>query len=359
MKKISAFLLIMFAVGLCYSNPGMWLPVLLKHKEAEMQKLGFQLTADDVYSVNHHSMKDAVVLFGSGCTGEVISKKGLILTNHHCGYSYIQANSTLENNILLNGFWAPTEEDEIPVAGLTVTFLVYMEDVTEKILAGLDGGFSLRERNEVIEKQKLVTIEKYIENTDYTAVIKSFYYGNKYYIFVNRTYSDVRLVGVPPESIGKFGGDTDNWVWPRHTGDFSFYRVYANQDGAPAPYSKENTPLATEAYFPISLKGIDEGEFTMVLGYPGTTQQYVISDGVDLVVNYRNPHIIHQRGVRLEVMKKYMNLSPEIRLMYSGKANTIANGWKKAIGESKGINEAKVLHKKSKEEKKSSCAFVT
>ena len=340
-----------FLIISVFADSGMWLPILLKQKEAEMQQLGFKLTAEDVYSVNHSSMKDAVVLFGKGCTGEVISQKGMLLTNHHCGYSYIQRYSTMENNILQNGFWATSESDEIPCEGLFVTFLVYMEEVTNDVLQGVENAKDIQEREEIITKNIEVTIEKATEGTDYTAEIKSFYYGNQYYIFVNRVFHDVRLVGAPPESIGKFGGDTDNWMWPRHTGDFSLYRIYADKNGEPAPYHPENIPLKTETYFPISIKGIDEGDFTMVFGFPGTTQQYLISDGIDLVVNYRNPPLIHQRGTRLDIMKKYMNLLPEIRLMYAAKANSIANGWKKSIGESKGIKESKILRRREKEEK--------
>jgi len=351
MKKTTTFLILLFSIIFCFADAGMWLPVLLKQKEAEMQKLGFKLTAEDVYSVNHSSMKDAVVFFGGGCTGSIISKKGMIFTNHHCGYSNIQSLSTLENNILQNGFWAATLQDEIPCPGLTVTFLVYMEEVTNDVLQGVENANTLQERDELIEKNIKTTIANATENTDYSAIIKPFYYGNQYYMFVNRVYKDVRLVGAPPESIGKFGGDTDNWMWPRHTGDFSLYRVYADKNGAPAPYHSDNIPLKTETFFPISLKGADEGDFTMVFGYPGTTQQYLISDGIDLVINYRNPPIIQQRGTRLDIMKKYMNLSPEVRLSYSGVANTIANGWKKAIGENKGINETKVLRTRDKQEK--------
>jgi hypothetical protein len=351
MKKCTTILIFIFSLIFCYADSGMWLPILLKQKEADMQKLGFKLTAEDVYSVNHSSMKDAVVLFGGGCTGEIISNKGLILTNHHCGYSYIQHYSTMENNILQNGFWAATEADEIPCEGLYVVFLVYMEEVTTEVLNGVENANSLQERDGIIEKNSKEVIAKAIEGTDYSAVIKPFYYGNQYYMFVNRVFTDVRLVGAPPESIGKFGGDTDNWVWPRHTGDFSLYRVYANSNGDPAPYSPENIPLKTETFFPISVKGLDDGDFTMVFGFPGTTQQYLISDGIDLVVNYRNPPLIHQRGARLDIMKKYMDMSPEVRLMYAAKANTIANGWKKSIGENKGIKETKALYRKEKEEK--------
>ncbi|MDR0206236.1 MAG: S46 family peptidase [Bacteroidales bacterium] len=351
MKKSLSILILLFSIIFCYADAGMWLPLLLKQKEAEMQKLGFKLTAEDVYSVNHSSMKDAVVFFGKGCTGEVISKKGLILTNHHCGYYEILKLSTLENNILQNGFWAASHNDEISIAGLTVTFLMYMAEVTEDVLKGVDEKQSLLERDELIRKNIQTKIKKTIENTDFSAEIKPFFYGNQYYIFVSREFKDIRLVGTPPESIGKFGGDTDNWMWPRHTGDFALYRVYANKNGDPVPYSPDNVPLKTESFFPISIKGIEEGDFTMVLGYPGTTQQYLISDGIDMVVNYRNPPLIQQRGTRLDIMKKYMDMQPEVRLMYSGKANTIANGWKKAIGENKGIKETKALNARDKEEK--------
>ena len=351
MKKTFFILFLLFSIVLCYADAGMWLPVLLKQKEAEMQKLGFKLTAEDVYSVNQSSMKDAVVFFGSGCTGSIISKKGLIFTNHHCGYSYLQRLSTLENNILQNGFWAATHADEIPCDGLTVTFLVYMEEVTKEVLQGVENVNDFKERDELIEKNIKTTIANATENTDYSAIIKPFYYGNQYYMFVNRVFKDVRLVGAPPESIGKFGGETDNWMWPRHTGDFALYRVYAGKDGNPAPFHPDNIPLKTNAFFPISLKGANEGDFTMVFGYPGTTQQYLISDGIDMLVNYRNPPLIQQRGARLDIMKKYMNLSPEVRLMYSGVANTIANGWKKAIGENKGISETRVFRTRDKQEK--------
>jgi len=351
MKNLFFFYLLLFSFIICHADAGMWLPLLLKQKEAEMQRMGFKLSAEDVYSVNNSSMKDAVVLFGRGCTGEIISKKGLILTNHHCGYSYIQRYSTMENNILQDGFWAASQIDEIPCEGLSVSFLVYMEEVTEDILKGAEDAMTLQERDEIIANNIKITIDKATHGTDYSAEIKAFYYGNQYYIFVNRVFNDIRIVGIPPESIGKFGGDTDNWMWPRHTGDFALYRVYADKYGNPTHYHPDNVPLKTETFFPISTKGIDEGDFTMVFGFPGTTQQYLISDGIDLVVNFRNPHIIHQRGIRLDIMKKYMDLSPEIRLMYSNKVNTIANGWKKAIGESKGIRETKILRRRDKEEK--------
>lgn len=340
--------MVSFLMG--FADAGMWLPLLLKRNEAEMQSLGFKLTAEDVYNVNNSSLKDAIVLFGGGCTAELISKNGLLLTNHHCGYSFIQRYSTLEHNYLHQGFWAKNNNEEIPCEGLTVSFLIKMEEVTQAVLEGTEAITSFEERqNKIKENIKSVT-EKFTEGTTYTADVEAMYYGNQYFIFLYQVYSDVRLVGTPPESIGKFGGDTDNWVWPRHTGDFSMYRIYTDRDGLPAAYSPNNIPMNTPKYLPISSKGVNEGDFTMVLGYPGTTMQYLISDGVELVVNYRNPVAIYQRGVRLDIMKKFMNQSTEIRLMYSAKANSIANGWKKWIGENKGIKDSKVIQKKQNEE---------
>lgn len=349
-KFVLAFALIITSF-FCLADAGMWLPILLKQNEAEMKKLGFKLTAEDVYNVNNSSLKDAVVLFGGGCTAELISKNGLLLTNHHCGYSYVQRYSTLENNYLHDGFWAKSYQQEIACEGLSVSFLIRMDDVTASVLAGTELTLDLKERDALIQKNIKKTIEEAVNGTTYTAEIKPFYYGNQYYIFVYQLYNDVRLVGTPPESIGKFGGDTDNWMWPRHTGDFSLYRIYTSKDGKPASYSPDNIPMNSPTYLPISLKGVNEGDFTMVLGYPGTTMQYLISDGVDLVVNYRNPPAIHQRGVRLDIMKKHMEKSTAIRLMYSAKANSISNGWKKWIGENKGIQDAKVILKKQNEEK--------
>lgn len=349
-KFVLSFVFILTSL-FCLADAGMWLPILLKQNEAEMQKLGFKLTAEDVYSVNNSSLKDAIVLFGGGCTAELISKNGLLLTNHHCGYSFVQRYSTLENNHLHNGFWAKNYKEEIPCEGLSVSFLIKMEEVTTAVLFGTNEISDLTERQKLIQQNIKSTIDKMISGTTYTAEIKPFYYGNQYFIFVYQVFKDVRLVGTPPESIGKFGGDTDNWVWPRHTGDFSLYRIYTNKEGKAADYSPDNIPMNSPEYLPISIKGVNEGDFTMVLGYPGTTMQYLTSDGIDLVVNFRNPPAIHQRGVRLDIMKKHMDKSMEIRLMYSAKANNIANGWKKWIGESKGIQDSKVILKKQNEEK--------
>ncbi|MEG1556241.1 MAG: S46 family peptidase [Bacteroidales bacterium] len=350
MKKISFLLILTLFFSFSRADEGMWLPLFLKYNEAEMQQMGFKLTAEDVYSVNHHSMKDAIVLFGGGCTAELISNQGLLLTNHHCGYSYIQRYSTLEHNYLHDGFWAKSFQEEIPCEGLSVTFLVRMEDVTKQVLQGVTDRMNEVERNKMIADNIKKVKEMALQGTHYEAVVKSFYYGNQYFMFINEVYNDVRLVGTPPESIGKFGGDTDNWVWPRHTGDFSLYRIYADRNNNPADYSKDNVPYKPKKYFPISIKGVEENDFTLVFGYPGTTMQFLISDGIDLVVNARNPVAIHQRGVRLDIMKKYMDQSLPIRLMYSAKANSISNGWKKWIGENNGIKDCKVIEKKRAEE---------
>ncbi len=359
MKRITfaIYLLFITLFSVAQGGGGMWLPILLENNEADMQAKGFKLTAKDVYDVNNSSIKDAVVFFGRGCTGEIISPNGLILTNHHCGYSYVANHSTVENNYLHNGFWAKNYEEEIPCQGLTVTFLLRMEEVTEEVLKGVhkienqDTPEGLYERKMLINENIEKVIAKANKGNNYHIYIRPFYYGNQYFMFVNEVYSDVRMVGVPPENIGKFGGDTDNWMWPRHTGDFSLYRVYTDKEGKPSGYSPENIPMKSKKHFPISAKGASENDFTMVMGYPGTTMQYLLSDGVDLVVNYRNPPAIHQRGKRLDVMKKYMNLSTENRLMYSNKSNSISNGWKKWIGENQGVAASKVIEQKQAFEK--------
>lgn len=351
MKKISILsFIVLFIIGLAKADGGMWIPLYLSQNEAEMQQLGFHLTAEDIYSVNNNSMKDAIVLFGSGCTAELISSKGLLLTNHHCGYSYVQSHSTMEHNYLQDGFWAKSLDEEIPMEGLTVTFLVYMKDVTNEVLRDIDPDAKEQDRQEIIKKNIVKVTNQATEGTHYKAIVKPFYYGNQYFMFVTETYSDIRLVGVPPESIGKFGGDSDNWMWPRHTGDFSLYRIYTAPDGKPSEYKKDNVPMKPKKYFPISIKGVQEKDFTLVFGYPGTTRQFLISDGVNAVANIQNPIAIHARTIRLDAMKKQMNLDPRIRLMYSAKANGISNGWKKWQGESKGIRECGVVELKKAQE---------
>ncbi len=351
MKKLLLFTLL-FSFSFCsFADEGMWIPLLLKKNEADMQKKGFKLTAEDVYSINHSSMKDAVVLFGGGCTGEIISSEGLLLTNHHCGYWAINSISTVENNYLHNGFWAKSKEEEIPLKGQKATFLIRMEDVTAAVLEGVTDKMKESERQEIIRKNVAAIRAKAVEGTHYEAVIKPFFYGNQYFMFINEVFPDIRLVGTPPESIGKFGGDTDNWMCPRHTGDFSMYRIYADKNGNPAPYSPDNVPYHPKRHFTISTKGVNENDFTMVFGYPGSTQQFLISDGVDIVAKYQNPVAVDQRTTRLNIMKKYMNMSTELRLKFSARSNSIANAWKKWIGETKGITECHVVERKVAEEK--------
>ena len=319
------------------ADEGMWIPMLLGKNEAAMQKAGMKITAKDIYDINNACLKDAVILFNQGCTGEFVSKEGLFLTNHHCGYYYIVSNSTLEHNYLTNGFWAMNRGQEIPCKGLTATRLVYMEDVTDAVLEDVCDQNPEEERERKISANIQKIIREKTKGTHYKAVIKPFYYGNQYFLYVNEVFTDVRLVGAPPSNIGKFGGDTDNWMWPRHTGDFSMFRVYADKDNKPAPYSKENVPYQPLKHLTISLKGVNEGDFTFVFGYPGTTQRYVTSDAVDLAANVENPIRIALRDIRLKHYNEAMNSSLALRLKYASRVASIANGWKKWQGESLGI----------------------
>ena len=334
-----------------FADEGMWLPLLLKNKEADMQKNGMRISAEDIYNVNNASLKDAVMLFGTGCTGEFVSSQGLLLTNHHCGYSFIVSHSTVERDYLTNGFWAMNREEELPCKGLTITRLVYMEDVTQSVLKGVADNMSETERQKLIEKNIAQVKEKATEGNHYTAVIKPFYYGNQYFMYVNEVFKDVRLVGAPPSNIGKFGGDTDNWMWPRHTGDFSVFRVYADKDGKPAEYSKDNVPYTPKRHLKINIKGVEEGDFTFVFGYPGTTKQFLTSDAVDYVQNVEDPTRIKLRTARLDVYNRAMNESPAQRLRYASKVASVANGWKKWQGEVRGLKRLNAIEKKKAFEK--------
>lgn len=343
----ATFMLVLSGLHLLRAGEGMWLPILLQQmNEKEMQSMGFKLTADDIYSINHSSMKDGIVLFGGGCTAEFVSKQGLLLTNHHCGYGRIQAHSSLEHDYLTDGFWAKSLEEELPNPGLTVTLLVRMEDVTAKVLAGLQTGMDEVSRDSLIQSNSEKLIKEAEKETHYKAMIKSFYAGNEFYLFVNEIFKDVRLVGAPPSNIGKFGGDTDNWMWPRHTGDFSVFRVYVGKDGKPAEYSKDNVPYVPKYAFNVSLDGYKEGDFTFVFGYPGTTQEYLSSPAIRQIVETENPVRIKIRTQRLSVIDQYMEQSRKVRIQYSAKAAGIANGWKKWIGESKGLRKLDALDKK-------------
>ncbi len=333
------------------ADEGMWIPMLLGKNEADMQKAGMKISAKDIYDINHACLKDAVLLFNQGCTGEYVSNEGLFLTNHHCGYSYITSHSTVAHDYLTHGFWAMSKDEELPCPGLTATRLVRMEDVTEEVLAGVTENTTEADRNRIIEKNIEQITAKAVRGTHYKAIIKPFYYGNQYFMYVNEVFTDVRLVGAPPSNIGKFGGDTDNWMWPRHTGDFSMFRVYADNDNRPAPYSRYNKPYKPLRFMEISLKGVDEGDFTFVFGYPGTTKRYVTSDEVDLAANVENPIRIKMRDIRLNHYKAAMEQSPAQRLKYASRVASIANGWKKWQGETQGIERLKGVQQKKEQER--------
>lgn len=351
MKKILTILTLALTVLPLRADEGMWIPMLLQRNEAAMQKAGMRITAQDIYDINQASLKDAIVLFGGGCTGEFVSNEGLLLTNHHCGYSYIVRHSSVEHDYLTNGFWAMSRDQELPCPGLSVTRLVRMEDVTKQVLAGVTDQTAEQDREKIVAKNIKDIADKAVEGTHYKAVIKPFYYGNQYFMYINEVFTDVRLVGAPPSNIGKFGGDTDNWMWPRHTGDFSVFRVYA-ADGKPADFSKENTPYHPLKHLEISLKGVDEGDFTFVFGYPGTTRRYVTHDHVDLAANQQNPVRIALRTIRLDHYNAAMRQSAAQRLKYASRVASIANGWKKWQGESLGIERLRGVEQKMEQERR-------
>ena len=353
MKKLSIVLLVVLAsLRLSFAGEGMWLPLLLEQlNESEMKSMGMRISAEDIYSINKSSLKDAILLFGRGCTAEIISDEGLILTNHHCGYGQIQSHSSVEHDYLTNGFWAMNRMEELPNPGLSVTLLIRMEDVTARALAGVDKGMSEAERESII-KINISAIEKMaVEGTHYDARVRPFYYGNEYYMFISETYNDVRLVGAPPSNIGKFGGDTDNWMWPRHTGDFSLFRIYVDKDNKPADYSPDNVPYKPKSHLPISLKGAEKGDFTFVFGYPGTTQEYLPSFAVEMIALQENPPAIRLREKRLAIFDTYQNQSDLVRIQYASKHAGVANYWKKMIGESRGIKKLNAIEKKQQLER--------
>jgi hypothetical protein len=351
-KPLIGFLFMAMLSFPASAEEGMWIPMLIERLNiGRMQDLGLKLSAEDIYSINHSSLKDAIVQFGGGCTAEIVSPQGLILTNHHCGLGAIQRQSSLEHDYLANGFWARSLEEELPSPGTTATLLVRMEDVTVKVLQGVDDRMNQLQRALVI-KQNTEKIERAAtEGTKYEAKVRSFFYGNQFYLIVNQVFKDVRLAGAPPSDIGKFGGDTDNWMWPRHTGDFSVFRIYADKNNDPAAYSKDNLPYQPKNYLPVSLKGYQQNDFTFVFGYPGTTREYLTSWGVDLTVNHENPLRIGLRRQRLDIMNAAMDESRLIRIQYTAKANGIANYWKKMIGESRGIQRIGAVSEKEQFEK--------
>ncbi len=348
MKKIK-LLLLLFVISTQAQQGGMWIPSLLNGmNETEMKSLGMKISAKDIYDANNSSIKDAVPHFNNGCTSEVISPKGLILTNHHCGYGAIQSHSTIEHDYLQDGFWAYKMEEELPNKGMVVTFVVRIEDVTSKILEGTDNLTDEAQKQKKIQENIQLYSDKSTKEPWQENKIKTFFDGNQYLLFVTETYKDVRLVGAPPSSIGKFGSDTDNWVWPRHTGDFSLFRIYADKNNRPAEYSVDNVPYKPKHFLPISTKGIKENDFTMVMGYPGKTQEYLPSFAVEQIVNDLNPAKIEIRDVALKIQDGFMRKDQAIKIQYASKFASIANYWKKWIGESKGLKKSNAVGIKQK-----------
>ena len=354
MKRILLFsALLLAAVRPLRADEGMWLPSLISARIADMQAKGLELTAEDLYSVNHASLKDAIVLFGGGCTGELVSDEGLLFTNHHCGYDYIQKHSSVEHDYLKDGFWAMNRAQELPNPGLTVRFLERMEDVTAQVLKGVSGKLTDAQKDALIEKNREAIVRKASdERKGIVAQVSALYYGNQYFLYVFRQYRDVRLVGAPPSSIGKFGGETDNWMWPRHTGDFSIFRIYADADGNPADYSPDNVPYKPRKSFEISRAGVQEGDFTFVYGCPGSTQEYVHSEAVKYIAEVSDPEKIALRTTRLNLMKKHMDQSQAVRIAYSSKYASVANAWKKWQGEEKGLKKLNTVAAKQAYERR-------
>ena len=348
MRKILIPLLAFLISSQSIADEGMWLPHLLKTlNENEMQIKGLKITAEDIYSVNESSLKDAIVaLNGGSCTAEMISSEGLMLTNHHCVDDLLQTHSTVENNYLEDGFWAMSKSEELKNENLSATFLISIEDVTGLFKDSLSIELSEAERNKKISEISKKIVSDKTDSTSYSARVRSFYGGNDFYLITYVTYKDVRLVGAPPSSIGKFGGDTDNWMWPRHTGDFALLRIYMAEDGSPADYSVDNIPYKPKHHLPIQLGGVENEDFTMIMGYPGRTNRYLTSFGVKEALEITYPEIIDIRTKKLEIMKSGMNSSKETKLQYAAKYSGIANYWKYFIGQSKGLKSMKVYDKK-------------
>ena len=351
-KSIATAILVLAGAATAKADEGMWLPSLISQRIVDMQEKGFKLSAEDIYNVNQASLKDAVVLFGRGCTGELISPEGLLLTNHHCGYGQIQQHSSVEHDYLRDGFWAMSREEELPNKGLSVSFLDRMEDVTSVILNGYDPKMTEEERVALVKKNSAALIEEAIKDgKGLRATVEALFYGNQYFLFVYREYRDVRLVGAPPSSIGKFGGDTDNWMWPRHTGDFSMFRIYADKNNDPASYSEDNVPYTPKKFFRVSTAGVQEGDFTFIYGFPGSTREYIHSEGVRYIEEVGDPHKINLRTLRLDIMNRHQSQSQKVRIQYSSKNANVSNAWKKWQGEVKGIRKMKTVATKREYEK--------
>ena len=356
MKRIliCLFAFLLVAPPLIKADEGMWLPLLIKRlNEVDMQKEGLKLTAEEIYNVNKASLKDAIVRLGGGfCTGEMVSADGLLLTNHHCGFEYVASLSTVENDILTNGFFAMNRDQEKQAEGLTASFLIRMEDVTEKVKAQLNDSMSEEARTQAIAAISKTIKEENSEKGRYSVDVKSFFKGNEFYLFIYETFKDIRLVGTPPSSVGKFGGDTDNWMWPRHTGDFSIFRIYMSADGKPSDYSTSNVPYHPKHFLPVNIGGIKKDDFTMIMGYPGTTDRYLTSGGVENAIDVSNPAIVKLRTKKLQLMKEDMNASDAVRLQYATEYAKTSNYWKYFIGQTKGLKRMRTADQKREIEAK-------
>ncbi|MBT6699934.1 MAG: S46 family peptidase [Flavobacteriales bacterium] len=352
-KLLSIIFLSVLTFSLVKADEGMWLPQLLQSmNESDMKDCGLQLTAQDLYDVNNSSLKDAIVALNGGmCTGEMISSQGLMLTNHHCAFDVIQTHSTVDNDYLTDGFWAMTRDAELPNEGFSVSFLVSIESVTDRVLEDL-GEVTESERNTKLREIFNEISSEKSDGTDYNARVKSFFGGNEFYLMTYITYNDVRLVGAPPSSIGKFGGDTDNWMWPRHTGDFSLLRVYCAPDGSPAEYSEDNIPYTPKHHLPIQLDGVDNGDYTMIFGFPGSTDRFLTSFGIQEALEQTNPTIVQIRSEKLAIMKSGMDANKKTKIQYASKYAGTSNYWKYYIGQSRGLKRMKVYDKKVEIENK-------
>ncbi|MFD2965164.1 MULTISPECIES: S46 family peptidase [Olivibacter] len=352
-KKIWFLFLLLLPFTVVRADEGMWFLMhidRLNHRD--MQKMGLQLTSEEIYSINHSSLKDAIVQFGGGCTAEIVSKDGLVLTNHHCGYGAIAELSTPEHDYLTNGFWARSKQEELKPKSLSVRFFVRMDDVSKRILSKVNDQMSEFEREQVINREIARIEQENSEGGKYVVSVKSFYNGNEYYYFVYQDYNDVRLVGTPPNSIGKFGGDTDNWEWPRHTGDFSLFRVYADREGNPAEYDENNVPLKPKYHLPVSLKGFQENDFAMILGYPGRTNRWMPAAGIDQNVNFAYPAWVEASKVGMDNMKKHMDQNQQVKLEYASKYAQVANYWKNRQGMIDALSKHQTAATKRAEESK-------
>jgi len=349
MKKFTAFLLGVFmsAAFFAKADEGMWLPILINQNMATMTDMGIKLTADDIFNVNQSSIKDAIVALDHGsCTGELISGEGLVLTNHHCGYGEIQAHSTVEHDYLTEGFWAMSKKEELSNPGKTMSFLISASDVTERILTALPENVDQRTRNHLVDSVSRIIVEEATKDSHYEGNVESMFKGNYYYLFIYETFRDIRLVGAPPESIGKFGSDTDNWMWPRHTGDFSMFRIYSGPDGKPAEYSEENIPLKPKHFLPISIDGVKPQDFAFIMGYPGRTQRYMTSYELKYTMDYENPNRAVIRGLKQDIWKNEMDKDAKVRIQYSSKFARSANYWKYSIVQNKALKRLDVYGQK-------------